>query len=344
MYKVLWIDNDPNVVESTQLLAEDFDLELCHFPNWEDAERSFSGHIDDWVAVIFDANCEFKKGELESGDFLRDAVRRFYSICGEKQVSIAWYVLSAGTVENFNSIIQSISDRDRVEKIDECGKIVYLKVVEGDDGNKECKELFSNIRSKVGPTHVNSQIRFKYSKVFDYIDGNDLDMEVDGILVNALKPLHYPDSAPRFDPYKYYNQLRLVTEFIYRGLNKYGIIPDECIPKGKVNLGDCAHFLAGKDAKEAKVRTKNGIAILPKALSQELLNIYHITNSQSHTEELSKQDRLALKDAFAGADPRTILFSYTLQLCGIIQWMSKYVKDNPDRATNLNNVESIVTQ
>ena len=44
--KVLWIDNDPSVVEGTQQRAEQYNIDLPCYPNWEVAETELKDHFN----------------------------------------------------------------------------------------------------------------------------------------------------------------------------------------------------------------------------------------------------------------------------------------------------------
>ena len=87
-YKVLWVDDDENIVVSTKLDAEDYNLELVHFSNWEEAEISLRKHFDEYSAIILDANCKINKDSLEQEEFITAVLPSLSILFGEKRRSI----------------------------------------------------------------------------------------------------------------------------------------------------------------------------------------------------------------------------------------------------------------
>ena len=68
-YKVLWVDDDETIVASTLQDAEDYNLELVHFTNWQDAEVALRKHFQEYSAVILDANCKIHRDSIEEEEF-----------------------------------------------------------------------------------------------------------------------------------------------------------------------------------------------------------------------------------------------------------------------------------
>ena len=51
-YKVLWVDDDPSIVEGYQNTADEYFIELDHSPNWEDAERKLMISFNEYSAIM----------------------------------------------------------------------------------------------------------------------------------------------------------------------------------------------------------------------------------------------------------------------------------------------------
>ena len=69
-YKVLWVDDQEEIVESTKLDADEYGIELDHYSNWEDAEIALRNNFEDYTAIILDAYCQIKPSEDIKEEFI----------------------------------------------------------------------------------------------------------------------------------------------------------------------------------------------------------------------------------------------------------------------------------
>ena len=58
LIQVLWIEDDPVVTNSYPAEAEQYDLQLVHFPCWDDAKVALESNFNRWEAIILDAKCK----------------------------------------------------------------------------------------------------------------------------------------------------------------------------------------------------------------------------------------------------------------------------------------------
>jgi len=106
--QVLWVEDDPNVIETYPLEAENEGLELVHFPCWDEALKALRNEYDRWSAIILDAKCKQHKDSADNAvRFLGEALKDIYVVQKEKGRVIPWYVLS-GQAETV--ISDSIND------------------------------------------------------------------------------------------------------------------------------------------------------------------------------------------------------------------------------------------
>lgn len=70
IYKVLWIDDDPAIIEAYQIKAEDYNIDLCPVNNWEDAEKLLKENFEDYSAIILDAECKMNANDPEEHSFI----------------------------------------------------------------------------------------------------------------------------------------------------------------------------------------------------------------------------------------------------------------------------------
>ena len=130
IYKVLWVDDEDAIVLGTQQNADEYGIELDRYSNWQDAEVALRTKFEDYSAIILDANCKLSQDKNITGTFINVVLHAIGQICGEKQKFIPWYILSAGTAENFSF---TISGAEQSHNTKEWGQMWYKKDVSDDD-------------------------------------------------------------------------------------------------------------------------------------------------------------------------------------------------------------------
>lgn len=117
IYKVLWIDDQPEIVQGYQLLAGLRNIQLIHYESWSDAKPALEKDFNELTAIILDANCKWDTSEeTPSQNFLGDVLSELLRLFGDRHREIPWYVLSAGTMSNFDIITNVVISRERRAK------------------------------------------------------------------------------------------------------------------------------------------------------------------------------------------------------------------------------------
>lgn len=231
-YKVLWVEDDLSIIESYQITAEAKDIELDVATNWEEAEKKLRINFNEYSAIILDAQCKIKKDDkVASKLFLGHASVRLSRIFGEKHKFIPWYVLSAGTMDDFGVVLELINTEERQSFNSLWGPLKYIKAAEFEfDGKKIPQEevLFDNIKRVSSTTGINT-VLFRHAEVFKYLgEGRIFDfIKARTYMLKMLSALYYPEENLNF-VYEG-NPLRKVLEYIFHTANKFGLLPDECI-------------------------------------------------------------------------------------------------------------------
>ena len=330
-YKVLWVDDDPSIIDGYQNNADGYNIKLDHSPNWEDAERKLMISFNEYSAIILDANCRLRESDnIESEQFLGKVMIRLSRIFGEKRKFIPWYVLSAGTMSHFDFVMQLINTDERILLAPEWGKLVYYK-----DQNDDFTTLFTNIQ-KVGMNMSANTVLYRHLDVFKYVgDGLSINsIMARNTLLKMLSALYYPEENLNFE-YEG-NPLRRVLEYMFRSAHEWGLLPEECFQKeNHVNLQESYKYLAGQNAacyKNNKVDYyfrygELGEIILPDEISKLVLDIKNFASSDSHTN---------IEEPYIIPEQKKdIFFSYVLQMCHIIKHYGQYVNDHQDVAANI---------
>lgn len=203
--------------------------------------------------------------------------------------------------------------------------------VKGDDDVKLVEDILKAIENS-----DSRQVKTLYKDVFSGLDKIGVCHYVESILMDILLPLHYPAKEPNFKPVYHYNQLRQLLEYLFRACNIVGLVPDQCITDGRVNLNQCSLYLAGKDAEKSGVRYgEKGERIVPDYIENIIRSILEFGNIHSHTVELEEDDLQKIEGIFRTAQSRFIIFGLTLQICEVIIWFSEYITKHDDKEVNL---------
>lgn len=343
LYKVLWVDDDLSIVDSTILDAEEYNLELIHKDNWVDAEKYLRENFEDISAIILDANCKIRKGDLEGATFIGSILPRLTAFFGEKQAYIPWFILSAGTMDNFNFVVETASNCHKTEY---WGQMMYTKGC-ADDAPNSSSNLFKNIQRIAEDSPLNT-ILYRHKDVFQYVgDGKLIDKRAYNYLLHMLSALYYPEENIGFQFEG--NPLRKVLEYVFRAANRNGLLPDECIGNGdKFNLLESNRYMSGLNTRHSNVRYgkpgkdaegrptsdgRGGESIFPTYMGYMSQAIIQYTNTDSHTVENNPYT--------IESSNKEMFFGYLLHLCHIIKWFGEYVSKHPNVETNRSMVSKV---
>ena len=330
LIQVLWVEDDPDVINTYPLKAENFDLELVSFTCWDDAKVALENDFDRWSAIILDAKCKYHRDSADNAvEFLREALVDIARICDAKKRVIPWYVLTGGSE---TEVSDSINDKRLAwdaDWTDSKNKKYYSKNVDNED-------LYHRIRyhAKKSPR---IQIHEMYRNVFDAIEECGIDDKGYNAMEDLLVPIHFPDTITNKDYNGKYEKAREVLEYLFRSMSSYGMLPDW----GKqVNLQWSSCILAGMNATR---KAKNGEDIvvieskkqaLPPVIRRIMKEMTLIIPAFCHSDteeegEIKKEEYLESVD-----NSVFLLRSFTYQLCDVILWYKNYLKDHNDKSDN----------
>ena len=338
-YKVLWVDDDLSIVSSTQLYAENYHLKLDHYSNWEEAAKALKKDFEGYSAIILDANCKLKETDVEQEIFIPVVLPSLSSIFGEKQTTIPWYILSAGTMSIFNDIMSAARYLHSMHQ-EEWGEMLYLKDAL-DDSERCSSKLFENIEH-VAKDKAMNVVLFRHSDVFQYLGKDKLiDSRARKLMLKMLSALYYPEENIKYE-YEG-NPLRKVLEYVFRAARKKGLLAEECFnSRDHIILQDASRYMSGLtincyEGKKTKYTTRygnpgngkdgaGGDTIFPDDIAMISKNTLNYTSSDSHTEEN--------EPFFIDEANKELFFSYVMQVSHLIKWFGKYVELHPDINAN----------
>ena len=320
-YNVIWIDDEWDTIGKAfiQICEKRHKIHIKPFKTRREGMDALERNLKFWDGVILDAKAfnNSSINEVADVDALYEAIRQIERLKAKRH--IPYFVLTRQP---------DLMDDRMFEK--SVGKF-YKKDAEGQS------KLIADLKEEVGNT-PRHQLKMQYNDVMERL--YSLDIEAGEDVLNILEAMHHPNQHPDFEPVNYYNKLRKILEWNFREANKYGIIPDECIEDGVVNLNQSCCYLSGLNCDHIHLRygdeTKKE-RIVPKHIKDMMFLVLYLGNIKSHTAKLPKDDinRLEryLKDEVKNS--RYLIFSLALQTCEITMWLGRYMDEHPNKEENL---------
>ena len=315
-YNILWIDDEWDKMPAFKQECEElYNLKLEPYRTRKAGMQALEDNLEKWHAVLLDAKmfdeCENEQASLAG---LGKAKAHLDRLSVKKAIP---YFISTGQPD--------LLDDDNFKAL--FGNY-YTKA-------KDDEKLMTDILQAILNAE-SSQIKAIYSNVFASSETLDISEYIDSILLDILLPLHYTEKQSSFKPIHHYNQLRQLVEYLFRACHKVGLIPDQCIPNGNVNLNQCSIYLAGKNAEKAGVRYgEPGERVIPEYIEAIIRSVLDFGNVHSHTVELDAEDTIKIENILRSSQSKYLIFGLTLQLCEAITWFAKYISEHDDKEVNL---------
>lgn len=321
MFKVLWVEDDPEVIESYPLEAELYGMELCNFSSWDAAKEELCIHRDEYEAVILDAKCKhYNDSHDNARKFLIHALSDLHVFNATGKV-LPWYILTGGSEEEIGDLIHE--DRERWDA--DWPKKYYSK-------NIDRESLFKRIGMHVRSKSEEIKIRNMYAEVFDAVKGIGLKEEFELILArDLLAPLHFGVDWKKYNHESGLGNVRICLEYIRDDMKDKGIIP----PDNVITGSQVALILGGLNDKDKKwkineswKKTEGKDGILPKHVARALGNLLDIVNYGHHNSEDSTAEYLKHTPS------HYLAASGVMLLCDHIIWYNHYLREHPCKEKN----------
>ena len=282
--------------------------------------QEFEKRLHFWDGVLLDAKMfDQSVYEADSLTGLQKAVNKIESLRLKRYVPYFIYTAQPDLLDNrtFAEIYGKFYDKTDAEAED--------RLVD------DIKEAADHLEER--------QIRSRlYAPDFDAIESLDLPTESESIFMEIYQAMHFPGNHKDFNPAHHYNQLRQLIEYVFRHCNQYGLVPDECIPNGIVNLNQSSLYLAGHKLGILKIQYCGPDSrIVPFEIECMIRQILDFGNLKSHTAILSEQDKVWVESYFRTHRSPYIIFGLTHCAAEIILWLADYLSNevNRDRSLNL---------
>ena len=294
-YNVIWIDDEWNKMTEFKDECEDLHIHLQPYSFQKAAMEELDKHPNSWDAIILDGEIKDKSDNEEPST---KGLLKALMYLAEKHKQIPRFISTGKDKVKDNEMLKD--------------ERIYIKDIDDE-------KLFDDIRITIDNIE-RFKVKLLYKDVFELL-GN-INKDVCESIIGIFEKMHNPDSDITFDSKLYYNQIRQALECVYIVANKNGVIPDECFSGGRPNIDQCYRYLVGDPAFHAGVRYgQQGDYVVPEYIGAMMAMIKNIGNEFSHPNENNKTHYL--------------LYSLTLNLYEIANWMFHYIEEHPDRVENL---------
>ena len=327
LIKVLWVENDPEVIEAYPMEAYEYGIHLVPFTNWDEAEVALKNDFDQWSAIILDAKCCLHSDSADNATiFLTNVFNSITQLCNGKRF-IPWFVLSGQAEDNIKDLVlESRKSWDGDWK-----KSYYDKATDREI-------LYSRVRYFAEKfMSASMKIHHIYKEVFNAIDNLKLHDDVDNYLTDLLVELHFSELDDKKVNESYY-KVRYSIECIYRKMIELGMLP----PQEKINLMWSNSILSGRScyAGDKTEVAKGIVAIFPQILQDNVIHMVHTVGSAVHPDNKSDCNTKHVKEYLQSVGNTAYLIkSYALQICDLILWLNAYAEEHPDKHSNSLNWE-----
>jgi CheY-like chemotaxis protein len=323
MYNVLWFEDEDYKFERFREIAELKGFKLHPVGVRQKGIDELKLHPDRYDAVLLDAEMpERSEHEVAGTSGIKDVVQ----VTTELHIPL---FVSTGKdhIKNNEFFRQSFTN-------------VFVKGfpdksagLGGDD------ELFAAMTEALGQLEK-TKIKRLYADVITALSAIGIEEKGTEILLPILCKMHNPDEHTDFSPILHYTQLRILIEYIFRALNKYGILPDAFINDDKqsnngrrgVNLDMSCKYLQGAEASHIPFKAKE--AIFPIQIGRNISSIIYFANNNSHSTQLEAEDEKLIREELSKPRAKYILYSFTMMLSEAIIWTCEYIAEHPSYAQN----------
>jgi hypothetical protein len=322
LIKVLWIEDDPQVINAYPDEAFDYGLQLVHFPCWDAAKVELIRNYDSWEAIILDAKCKVHANDLDSAPrFLVNVLAELNGLKSEHDKIIPWYILSGGGDDEISPLISE----QRLKWDSDWPKAFYGKTTDR-------LALFERIKNHCVERPQAIQVKsVLYKDVFEALHQCKLDPDADNCLTDLLCPLVFRD----VDANDYNNRMvrcRKLLEYLFRDMIDREILPDtfrevnQSSGKDQVRLDWCQKMLAGRDVPTYS-QAATLAPVLPKLMADNMATIINAVGSNEHGNTANNRNQMNMSRyrEEVGETP-FLLQSFALQFCDIILWYRDYVQ------------------
>ena len=320
-YRVVWIDDEcdhSDLMFGVVMPAAENGITLHGFRSFEEGFAYLEPNLQQVDAVLLDARFFEKREQVAGTEDLKglsQAWARLNQLDGQRK--LPRFILSGQPDIETDRFFSEIFGRH------------YRKSLPSD-----VAQLWHDIKAAADQQPL-TQLRHRYADAFAACAPEYVGEEAGRYLLEILAFLHEPAVGSTGDAY--YNRLRKIVEALFHAAHRRGLLADECMQDGKVNLRWASLFLSGKEVSQRNGAThtvRPAAAVFPPRLAQVITELLNVTNSASHVEKEQEAAKSLLGQTRQYVHTSYLLASLTYQLLDVLVWYRGYAADHSDKAAN----------
>lgn len=312
-YKILWIDDKPELSSGFRQLAKKHGLTLLEYKTHKEGMEVLKKDISSYDGVILDALGHYESAdESEELYGLNKSLHMLASLSSIKKIPHCIY---SAEINKSGYDAQKKLFRDIVI-FDKAGSAPTLDMIE-------------YIKSEADKQH-DTQVRHEHAALFKILE--DYSEENKKTVLNIIRSLRFQRIA--LDDNLYFTPLRKILETMFRKANEIGLLHDACVSKNgsQVNLTESSFFLSGGNCNSTNVRCAK--THFPKVISKAVKQILELTGAASHTTNVDITKNIDVQELRTYVRTPYLLYSILFMLSDVLIWFDNYCQENKDVAVN----------
>lgn len=314
--RVLWVEENILITLDFQNKAKDFGLDLIIFNCWDDAYNSLKSNFDEWAAIILQPKSKLHPGSYRNiKQFLPQAFSDINVLCSIKGKQLPWYLLSDSDSNEFKDMI--LESRINFDKDWPQG---YYDLTDPE----QVQHLFLRIKQYTQLAERHQVRTGQYKNVYDaldYLEYHQLDSKVRGLIEDLLVSLCFGSNTS-----SEIGDIRVILEYIFHSMVKNNVLPENLTNvMGNLNINACSRLLSGRETTNNGIKYGFSMRIMSKVMSQNIFNMLDVSKIEHHATTDVNDEELSIYLKRVGT--KNLLHSYAIQICDVIIWYYKLLRD-----------------
>lgn len=314
--QILWVEGNCMIHSNYQQEASEYGLNLVSYDCWDDAYQALCDDFLKWSAIIMQPKSKLHPGSIRKvTQFLPQAFSDINVLCATKGKTLPWYLLTD---------IHGSEFCDMVLEARQTWDIGWPNKYYNSSIDEERLMLFKRIKEQ---SQLNERLQIKtgqYKKVFDALEflyGHHLNSKIGKIIEDLLVSTCFGNGDTSD-----LGVLRDVLEYIFHSMVMNDLLPKDLKNvNNRINNNSCSRMLGGMDVDNCSSHYRVILPIMNKMMSRNLYNLLKLGNCGSHAT--NDEDNRYLDEYLQEIGTNNLLNSCALQLCDIILWYEKIVRD-----------------
>ena len=319
--KVMWLEENPFIIDKFLEKAVDYELNLEPFTCWEDAKRTLVSNLKGWGAIILDPKCKLGLGDRPRPQkFLPQVLCDITDISAKYNAIIPWYVFTDLEPNTFEDLI--VNNR---EVFDAEWERPYYNM------DEDANYLFKRIKmqtSSIARTKIRSGVHKELFDTMSALTTYGITNEDISTMEDIFISIYDNKESKRCN----FINIRKIIESIIKSMIVRGFLPNNILNQmGEFNYTGYARLLAGFDCYDGSDVYKQNIPIINKVAGENLKTILKICHGYAHSESVNVSTKRTDTNHYLElANTNNLLYASAFMLADVIIMYWNFLLDYKD--------------